>query len=163
MLSGNTTQETTQTMAQGTRETSCSDNQGTLPPCAPLSVPYVPFQMEGSAQYNQKEGLENGTLFPGLNLPFHCADTPRSLPNTALAELMALEFAIVDLGLYLDTHPNDGEALELYTKYVQLEREGRKRYVSMYGPITQTDVAGAKEYTWLRAPWPWEVREGTVK
>jgi spore coat protein JB len=141
----------------------CNDKQGSLPSCAPLAVPYVPFQLEGSVKYNQKEGLENGTLFPGLNLPFHCATTPNPLPNTALAELMALEFAIGDLGLYLDTHPNDAEVLELYTKYVALEKEGRKRYVATYGPITQTDVAGAKEYTWLREPWPWELSERAVK
>lgn len=141
----------------------CSDKQGSLPSCAPLAVPYVPFQQEGSSKYNQKEGLENGTLFPGLNLPFHCATTPSPLPNTALAELMALEFALVDLGLYLDTHPSDTEAFELYTKYVALERDGRKRYVATYGPILQTDVASAKEYTWLHDPWPWELAEGAVK
>ncbi len=29
--------------------------------------------------------------------------------NTALCELMALSFAITELGLYLDTHQNDKE------------------------------------------------------
>ena len=138
----------------------CSDKQGTLPACAPLSVPYVPFQQTGSAKYNQVEALENGTLFPGLNLPFHCAVEAGAVPNTALAELMALEFAIVELGLYLDTHQEDAEALELYTKYVELEKEGRKKYVETYGPLFQTDVAGMSKYTWLRDPWPWELPEG---
>ena len=149
-----------QTMVKDLNDLSCSEYQGILPSCAPLSVPYVPFQMEGFVPYDQKKGLENGTLFPGLNLPCRCADMPGTLPNTALAELMALEFALVDLGLYLDTHPKDSEALELYTKYVRLEKEGRKKYIAMYGPLTQSDVAGAKEYTWLRTPWPWEMRKG---
>ena len=47
--------------------------------------------------------------------------------NTALCELMALEFAINELGLYLDTHRNDKEALQLYTNYVTLAKEGRQR------------------------------------
>ena len=140
-----------------------SDRTGTLPQAAPLSVPYVPFQRENATVYEQKEGLKNGTLFPGLNLPFHCAVEAGALPSTALAELMALEFAIVDLGLYLDTHPEDEEAFELYTKYVALSREGRKRYIAAYGPIRQADTAKIEAYTWLRDPWPWEVSERTVK
>ena len=140
-----------------------TDQQGILPPCAPLSVPYVPFQKEGTAKYAQKEGLQNGTLFPGLHLPFHLATTSQPLPNTALAELMALEFAIVELGLYLDTHSDDTEAFELYKKYVALEKEGRKRYIAIYGPIMQTETASMKEYTWVKDPWPWDLPEGKVK
>ena len=42
----------------------------------------------------------------------------------ALAELMALDFAIDELGLYLDTHPNDSEALELFNSYIKLAQQG---------------------------------------
>lgn len=139
--------------------TACGGNYGVLPGCAPLAVPYVPFQQTGSEKYNQMEGLSNGTLFPGLNLPFHVAAEARGVKNTALAELMGLCFAIGELGLYLDTHKDDREALELYTRYVTMEKEGRAKYVSMYGPLTQTEVAGMKEYSWVNDPWPWETAE----
>ena len=80
-------------------------------------------------------------------------------PNNALCELMALGFTINELGLYLDTHQNDKEALALYLDYVKLAKEGRARYESMYGPLQQTEVTAAG-YTWLNDPWPWEVTEG---
>ena len=48
----------------------CNKLYGTMPSCAPLSVPYVPFQQKGSPKYEVAEALDNGTLFPGLNLPF---------------------------------------------------------------------------------------------
>ena len=76
--------------------------------------------------------------------------------NTALCELMALDFAITELGLYLDTHRDDKEALQLYTNYVTLAKDGRQRYEAAYGPLQQTAVTLAGGYTWLDDPWPWE-------
>lgn len=142
-----------------TQQRPCGDMCGTLPSCAPLAVPYVPFQQEGSNKYAQNEALANGTLFPGLNLPFHVKVTAPTLPNTAAAELQALEFVITELGLYLDTHQNDVEAFALYKQYVKLAKEGRARYVTMYGPLVQTDAASDVTYTWLNDPWPWEYEQ----
>ncbi len=48
----------------------CGDNSGVLPQCAPLAVPYVPFQQTGAKKYTQAEALDKGTLFAGLNLAF---------------------------------------------------------------------------------------------
>ena len=89
---------------------------GTLPNgcCAPLAFPYVPVQKNDPERYSQQDALRAGTLFPGLNLPFH-AQMKTKFPavNTALSELMALDFAIDELGLYLTTHPEDTEVLNL--------------------------------------------------
>ena len=61
------------TTSSGTQaaQSSCPDTNGTLPSCAGLAVPYVPFQKNNPQKYAQSEALSNGTLFPGLNLPFH--------------------------------------------------------------------------------------------
>lgn len=141
---------------QGNLPRVCGDGCGTLPPCAPLAVPFVPFQQEGSQTYSHNEALANGTLFPGLNLPFHVKVEAASVADSAAAELYALEFVITELGLYLDTHQNDSEAFALYQQYAQLAAEGRKRYLAMYGPLVQTDAAKDASYTWLNDPWPWE-------
>ena len=95
---------------------SCPDRYGTLPSCAGLSVPYVPFQQEGSQKYSQSDALSNGTLFPGLNLPFHLKVEGSTVPSGPLAELQALEFVVAELGLYLDTHADDQEAFGLYRR-----------------------------------------------
>ena len=93
----------------------CEAGQGALPACAPLAFPYIPMQGNNPTRFNRTEALKTGTLFPGLDLPFKAALQARTqLPNTALVELMALDFAVKELNLYLDTHPQDQEALSLY-------------------------------------------------
>ena len=93
----------------------CEVGQGTLPGCAALAFPYIPMQSNNPTRYSRTEALQTGTLFPGLDLPFKAAIQARTkLPNTALVELMALDFAVTELNLYLDTHPQDQEALGLY-------------------------------------------------
>ena len=131
---------------------------GTLPNgcCAPLAFPYVPVQKNDPERYSQQDALKAGTLFPGLNLPFH-AQMKTKFPavNPALSELMALDFAIDELGLYLVTHADDQEVLNLYWKYIALAKEGRARYQEQYGPLTQTTVTEGG-YRWLNDPWPWD-------
>ena len=139
----------------------CGVMEGSLPGhCANLAFPYIPMQGSSAERYSQEQALAAGTLFPGLNLPFFRAvKSKMNCPNDALCELMALGFTITELGMYLDTHQNDKEALALYVDYVNLAKEGRKRYEATYGPLQQTGVTEAG-YTWLNGPWPWESAEG---
>ena len=141
----------------------CADRCGTMPDCAPLAVPYVPFQQSGSKKFGQNEALNRGTLFPGLELPFRSKAEPSNVVQNALNELQALEFVITELGLYLDTHQNDAEAFSLFQEYVALEKKAKEAYVAMYGPLFQTDAAQDKNYTWLKNPWPWNYMEGGKK
>ena len=136
------------------------DGCGILPSSAPLANPYVPFQHSNPQKYLPSKGIMRGTLFPGLDLPFHAMVNEGELWGTPLAELMALDFAIKELQLYLDTHSKDKEALELMQSYIAMKREGTKKYVEQYGPVTIEDVEHAKSFTWLKDPWPWEyIRE----
>ena len=138
----------------------CGDNCGTLPECAPLAVPCVPFQQKNSKRYSQQEALANGTLFPGLNLPFHIKAEAVKVLGTQLAELQALEFVLVEVGLYLDTHQDDAEAFALYRQYAGLEAEARKRYEAQHGPLTQSATAGSENWSaWLEGDWPWQFTE----
>ena len=141
--------------------TACGVMEGSLPgKCAGLAFPYIPVPSRNAERYSQMDALAAGTLFPGLNLPFFRAVKSRmNCDNTALCELMALGFAINELGLYLDTHQDDQEALALYIDYVKLFKEGRQRYEAAYGPIQQSAVTDAG-YTWLNDPWPWDYEGG---
>ena len=58
-----------QTQAAQTAE-GCGDTRGTLPACAPLANPYVPFQGQNPERYTAGRALMKGTLFPGLDLPY---------------------------------------------------------------------------------------------
>ena len=136
----------------------CGAGNGTLPgACAPLAFPYVPMQENNPVRFSRMEALQTGTLFPGLDLPFKAAIQARTkLANTALVELMALDFAIDELGLYLTTHSNDQEPLQLYWSYINLAKEGREKYQKKYGPLLQTYLTPDQGYAWLKDPWPWD-------
>ena len=133
--------------------------EGRLPgACAQLAYPFVPRQSDNPPRFSNAEALQTGTLFPGLNLPFKAAIQARTkMENTALVELMAVDFAVDELGLYLTTHPNDQEAVELYWAYVRLAKEGREKYQKKYGPLLQTDLTPEDGFAWLKDPWPWDI------
>lgn len=130
--------------------------EGRLPPMAPLANPYVPFQLENPPKYEAKKGIIRGTLFPGLDLPFMGMVNQKELPVTPKTELQTLSFAIVELALYLDTHPNDRDALELYQAYQKMYHQGMMEYGDKCGPLTHANPTTGDHYRWAKDPWPWE-------
>lgn len=143
----------------GTNPRPCGDACGTMPACAPLAVPYVPFQQQGSKKYNQADALANGTVFPGLNLPFHMKAEAADLPDSHSTQLQALLFVVTELGMYLDTHRDDAEAFQLFKQYTTMAREAKQRYEEMHGPLTQMGSGQDAAYRWLDDPWPWEFKK----
>jgi len=129
---------------------------GRLPASAPLANTYVPFQLENAPRYEARKGLVRGTLFPGLDLPFLGMVNQKEKPITPLSELQVLGFAIQELALYLDTHRDDREALELYRNYQKLYDHCREEYLRSRGPMNHMQITDDKQYTWLNDPWPWE-------
>lgn len=129
--------------------------EGRLPAMAPLANPYVPFQLENPPKYEARRALIRGTLFPGLDLPFMGMVNTKEKPVTPLLELQTMAFAIQELALYLDTHRDDKEALELYQTYQRLYHDGVAAYTKKCGPLNhKTPTDGP--YKWLDDPWPWE-------
>ena len=127
------------------------DNQfreGRLPAMAPLANPYVPFQLENSPKYEARKGMVRGTLFPGLDLPFMGKVNTEEKAETPMTELQALAFAVQELALYLDTHRDDKEALQLYRDYQKLYERGRMEYGKIYGPLTHAQVSMALGIPW---------------
>ena len=129
--------------------------RGSLPDSAPLAMAYVLMQTSASPAYEAEDALLRGTLFPGLDLPF-MGLVNRDLPSTPLAEMMAIDFVVDELELYLDTHAEDEEAFTLYQTMLSLQKEARERYARRCGPILQSDMLGMDSYAWLSGPWPWE-------
>lgn len=76
--------------------------------------------------------------------------------ESMLLELMAVDFAVIELNLYLDTHPNDSRALDLYNLNVQKSNILREKYESIYGPLTARYSKSANPWQWISNPWPWE-------
>ncbi len=129
---------------------------GILPASAPLANPYVPFQKENPPTYAPRKALVRGTLFSGLDLPYHGMVNTKEKPITPLTELQTMAFVLQELTLYLDTHRDDKEALEVYCEYQRQYAEAKKNYEAKCGPLTNRTGCCGNEYRWLDDPWPWE-------
>ena len=129
--------------------------EGRLPANAPLANPYVPFQLENPPKYDARKALVRGTLFPGLDLPFMGMVNKNEKPVTPLTELQVMAFALQELALYLDTHRDDREALEIYRAYQKAYHDAAMEYSRSCGPLTHKHP-NEGPYNWLDDPWPWE-------
>ena len=138
----------------------CADWQGKLPACAPLANPYVPFQMVNSERYDAPNALIRGTLYPGLDLPYRGMVNTQEKNGTPLGELQSLGFAMHELGLYLDTHQYDEEAVSLFNQYAEMYEAAVQQYEQNGGVLMQSRSAQSGSYEWLENPWPWDYKEG---
>ena len=129
--------------------------EGRLPARAPLANPFVPFQEEDPPLYEPRKGLIRGTMYPGLDLPFMGMVNKKEKNITPLTELQTLAFVIQELALYLDTHAEDREALELYQNYQKLYHQCMTEYSAQCGPMNHRTPSDGP-YRWLDDPWPWE-------
>ena len=69
-------------------------------------------------------------------------------------QIRSYNFAIIELALYLDTHPEDQRALCLHRKYAKELKELEDKYQKVYGPLTINYPCN--KWRWLEEPWPWE-------
>ena len=68
-----------------------------------------------------------------------------------LEQIKCRNFAIIELGLYLNTHPNDDKALCLHRKYCKELKELKDKFQKVYGPLTI--YFPCNKWRWLEEPW----------
>lgn len=71
-----------------------------------------------------------------------------------LLKLTALDFMAVDLHLYLDTHPNDKEALAKYNSVIEEAEPLRQEYQTRYGPLYSYRSPSKFPWQWVKGEWP---------
>lgn len=77
--------------------------------------------------------------------------------NAALRRLQMADFALIDVGLYLDTHPCCPDGLE-YFRCMRNERDNALReYETNFGPMTMDATDADCRWAWIDHPWPWEM------
>lgn len=75
-----------------------------------------------------------------------------------LNKIQELEFAAVDLNLFLDNNPTHKQALSDYNKFTEQLINLKKVYESKYGPLANFGSASSQyPWKWVEEPWPWEV------
>ena len=79
-----------------------------------------------------------------------------TIKKRMLQEIKETDFTLKELNLYLDTHPNCKEALEMYKTYEQRLKKLMCDYENTFGPLTPSSVNNTDVWTWINGPWPWE-------
>ncbi len=73
-----------------------------------------------------------------------------------LRRLSSVQFALAELTIFLDTHPNNAEALKMFNMYSEKYERLMTEYQRKYGPIVARDSDGNTDWEWINSPWPWE-------
>lgn len=76
--------------------------------------------------------------------------------NMLMRKIQANYFSAYDLQLYLDTHPNDKKAFNMFKELVTKTKNLIEEYEQNYGPLTAWGSIKSKTYDWLDEPWNWE-------
>ena len=81
--------------------------------------------------------------------------TPKS---KLIKKIQALDFAIYEMVLYLDNHPNCPQGLRLLAQYRAERNAAVAEYEKAYGKLvlTAADAGNGTRWNWVDDPWPWE-------
>ncbi len=111
------------------------------------------------------EGFLRGNMFKNEYLPYknltYFKLNPTNEKEKLLYKVMALSFAINDLNLYLDLHPDNKAMFDIFKKYIEEHKKLSKEYQKNYGPLKVTSTTGDK-YNWIDSPWPWDNEGGSL-
>lgn len=76
-----------------------------------------------------------------------------------MKQIASLDFAIIELHIFLNTHPDDMTAAQKMDEYIEKSNKLRAEYEEKYGPIQSTDIS-SNQWAWISNPWPWDNEEG---
>ncbi|NOU92303.1 spore coat protein CotJB [Paenibacillus sp. LMG 31456] len=77
---------------------------------------------------------------------------------TMLQELQAVDFVLVELTLYLDTHPLDAQALQQYNQCAHKRMQLAHKFELEFGPLQSFGRSYSRQpWQWVETPWPWQV------
>jgi len=79
--------------------------------------------------------------------------------KTALrTKIYELDFALDELNLFLDSHPDNEKAVYLLASYRKMREDCIKQYEEKHGRyiVTVNDVKAEAPFKWIKGPWPWE-------
>lgn len=109
--------------------------------------------------YTPDEGFNKGNMFKNEYLKYKDHVYKLKVSNDKdrlLYEIQMYTFALKDLGLYLDIHPDDKTILGKYSEYSSELKRLKTKYESTYGPLCSFDVKDSNKWTWINNPWPWD-------
>lgn len=84
--------------------------------------------------------------------------TDRPRRKEMLEWINVVSFAADDAALFLNTHPDNQEALAYFHEYNKLRNQALREYAKYYGPLTEDTVMASctDRWNWINEPWPWQ-------
>lgn len=68
-----------------------------------------------------------------------------------------ISFAVDDVSLFLNTHPDDCRARQSFEKWNSERQQALHEYADNFGPLTlDSACSDADCWSWINDPWPWQ-------
>lgn len=75
--------------------------------------------------------------------------------NELLEQLQIYDFALQEAALFLNSHPEDANALNYYHIVQDASKQLRNQYQAQYGPFSNRENDENK-WMYINGKWPWE-------
>lgn len=76
-----------------------------------------------------------------------------------LLEIDEISFTLNDLNLYLDTHPEDQEALTMFNQAMTKRKQLMQTFAKDFDPLTLNCITpenNQQKFSWSNGPLPWD-------
>ena len=138
-----------------------------------IAMASIPIQ-EWCKPYDLCTALNEGTIFPCLNLTFfkapegifsqppcsNSSNTDQLDREKTMSQLAAVTFALNDLTLYLDTHPDCPNGTAMFYQLMEQRLSLLAAFANDHYPLTQSSMitgnCSQTHYGWSDGPMPWE-------
>lgn len=107
--------------------------------------------------FDYDDGFMYGNMFKNEYDPYKNYRVTNLESNTEIGRLLLkiyqYDFALNDLSLYLDLHPEDMDVYKIFKRYTEEQRKYIDMYEKKFGPM-ELDESDYNSYLWYEGPWP---------
>ena len=115
---------------------------------------YIPHGINAAFGYNSASTMMDDMNCCECDDDSECMQHRNKVRQDMMKQIKCLNFAVVDIAEYLDTHPTDRKALCLHREYTNELKVLKDKYQKIFGPL---DIYyPCNKWRWLEEPWPWE-------
>ena len=126
----------------------------------------INFFINGEIPVNREEklvsselGYLRGNMFLKEYVPYKNYQVRKLEAKTneeaLLLKLSQMEFALNDLSLYLDLHPNDMAVFNKFREYTNEYKRYLNQFEKTYRPLCLSSI-NKDSYEYYKNPWPWD-------
>lgn len=84
-----------------------------------------------------------------------CGRPPMHTRESLMKQIDEASFAMDDAALFLDTNPDNTDAMQYYRNAAAMRKNAMDAYQSQFGPLMIDSVMGNR-WDWVTEKWPWE-------